>query len=850
MPTTYNGIGTHYYGRRNPITRDAACPHCHRGTRLVSYDTTLFFVVVFIPIIPLAKKRIIDQCSSCTRHFAVPLKQYHESRARDYAEADRLMAAAKTEKEAAQAVGLVLQYRDPAVIYRLIREGESRAADTGEWSAFLIEVHRFLSRYADAEAAAVKSLAVREDASVRESLAEFQFARDDIDAGRVTLEPLLNVPAPGPSNAVRMGVEALQRRGRHREALELLSRVAIPNDAPADVVKLLGKMRAASEKTLAKSLADPEKFETEADGMIVRRKRGRFVAAKWAAAAAALAAFVYGGYSIYLGTSRAATLVNGTDVAYTATIDGRPYVLQAHEWRPIRVSEGDIRMSIAAPGYTGVGVSSYHFATPFWRRPLDRDALVLNPDGLASVVTSEVTYGPASGSGRPDTLQIGDVGYRLPSIDYAFADPPASITRKSNESAPRYTVAFVNEKQSPANAVAELRDRHDESKAAPVARASLAWPISDADEVDWIIDLLGPDETIAALAPRVALRPLEREAHRVYQNLREAQGDQAALVREYETLLAGDPENGTLIYLLARTRDEDPEGALKLYRQAQTAKPPEPMGFLGESYLLSTRGDYEPALTAMRAAVAAMPKNLQVRDGELELMMATGRHAEVLNVLDATPPGAETPGDFRRRLQAMAALGRAGGIDAAIAARKTVVAKQYGAEGAAVDERVSQMTAAYLKHDERGFADACPVEQVASLRFAAAISRRDLREAERLLADDRTHDLTRPLLVYLAADTVGDADAAARALANAIATGRKGTVAAAAMARWLAGERVPSEAELRQWPESPASKSAAFAALANARPELRPMCTRLAERFGYAAAYPHELVVASLKKPR
>src|SRR5262249_48331430 len=80
MPTTYNGVGTHYYGKSNVETRKGACPFCGSETTLTSYNTRLWFVVVFIPIIPLGKKRIIDYCPACTRHYAVDLKKWEAAK--------------------------------------------------------------------------------------------------------------------------------------------------------------------------------------------------------------------------------------------------------------------------------------------------------------------------------------------------------------------------------------------------------------------------------------------------------------------------------------------------------------------------------------------------------------------------------------------------------------------------------------------------------------------------------------------------------------------------------------------------------------------------------------------------
>ena len=57
MPSRVNGIGTWYWGRNNIIARNAKCEFCGNAARLTSYDTTLFFTLLFVPLIPLRRKR-------------------------------------------------------------------------------------------------------------------------------------------------------------------------------------------------------------------------------------------------------------------------------------------------------------------------------------------------------------------------------------------------------------------------------------------------------------------------------------------------------------------------------------------------------------------------------------------------------------------------------------------------------------------------------------------------------------------------------------------------------------------------------------------------------------------------
>lgn len=80
MPITINGIGTTYYGRKNPRVYEAYCESCKQSTRFTDYTTGHYFVVIYIPIIPLGKRQIIGECSSCRVHRVMPLKQWEQIR--------------------------------------------------------------------------------------------------------------------------------------------------------------------------------------------------------------------------------------------------------------------------------------------------------------------------------------------------------------------------------------------------------------------------------------------------------------------------------------------------------------------------------------------------------------------------------------------------------------------------------------------------------------------------------------------------------------------------------------------------------------------------------------------------
>ena len=78
MPSTINGIGTHYYGRKNLERFKGQCEFCKRVVELQNYETTLCACVIFIPVIPLGRKQILNYCPNCRRHRVASMAKWRE----------------------------------------------------------------------------------------------------------------------------------------------------------------------------------------------------------------------------------------------------------------------------------------------------------------------------------------------------------------------------------------------------------------------------------------------------------------------------------------------------------------------------------------------------------------------------------------------------------------------------------------------------------------------------------------------------------------------------------------------------------------------------------------------------
>src|SRR5207302_1750703 len=173
MPTLINGCGTWYYGKRRIHRVKSSCSSCQSFAELESYDTTLYFVVVMVPVLPLGQKRILESCPRCQRHRIVGLKQWEASKAAAFNSILEKLKSNPDDRETIQhALGLATAYQDERLFDKLAEALAGHRTDDVEIQAQLGGAYEYFSRWADAEAAYVRALNRKpEDDSIRERLA-------------------------------------------------------------------------------------------------------------------------------------------------------------------------------------------------------------------------------------------------------------------------------------------------------------------------------------------------------------------------------------------------------------------------------------------------------------------------------------------------------------------------------------------------------------------------------------------------------------------------------------------------------------------------------------------------------
>src|SRR5262245_44607107 len=148
MPTVVNGIGTWYYGRGRVHTLRGVCEFCHRVGDLASYDTTLYFTVAFIPVIPLSKKRILRSCPSCQQHRVLTRREWEAAKANDSALVlEKLRDDPDNRDAIKEALALAMTYQDQDLFDRVAETLASHCRDDAEVQSLLGQGYGYFARH-------------------------------------------------------------------------------------------------------------------------------------------------------------------------------------------------------------------------------------------------------------------------------------------------------------------------------------------------------------------------------------------------------------------------------------------------------------------------------------------------------------------------------------------------------------------------------------------------------------------------------------------------------------------------------------------------------------------------------
>ena len=637
MPFVINGVGTWYYGKKRIHTIRETCEFCNRVSDLSSYDTTLFFVVGFIPLIPLQRLRILRSCGVCQKHRLISLKKWEAAKSADSAELlEALQADPDNRETVMKAIRFSMAYQDEPLFTNTVEALAAAKTDDAEIQTLLGHGYSYFSRWPEAGQAFEAALRVEDTEDARESLAWALLKQGRPDDARPWLQHILDNKKRDAAGTVYYLVKAYQAQGRHDDALEVMDErdAAFP-----DWVGI--KEYREQRKTSAKYRGTGKKVASAllADGKAGYRDGGRAANwPRWVAAAVVVGALaVYLGSAVWIGQNRKVYFVNGTNKPYSVTVQGNRHMLPTRTVVPIRVAEGDIE--VAFDDKPGLEPVRGQIDTSFWGRPFAGHTFVVNPDQSAIIVEEESVYSKNNPRmGNAPTVHFGAGFYAMPGVDYEFEEFPPTLQVKGSGDVTKSRVALINTLAPETRLIMAQELTPDRQLA--LCRKLLLLDPGETMFLYWLSALLPPEEAITFVEPRLADRPILVEWHRVYQTLMERAHPETDLRPKYRQLVAETNSHAEALYLLGRS-DPDLAESEKLYRQAAAAKPASGFACQGLGYRAMSEGKFPEAVEWLEKALTLPVDRTVARMYYHDALLAKGDDDSLLSALqqDANVPG-------------------------------------------------------------------------------------------------------------------------------------------------------------------------------------------------------------------
>jgi len=641
VPHTINGIGTHYYGAGNRSARLDVCQSCGRSATLSSYDTREWICVIFIPLIPLRKYRILNDCSSCRRHHRIQADEF----AKKLAEVTAPLRGQMRHKP-----------QDPEPQIALVRAliGWEMRADAEK------ELQSAAARFpqnVDITLLAAQMASGRGDLNGALLLYERAYGLDPQDAAATYGYGWILYKLEHHDRAVPILQRAVSQEGNKLGALYLLGtsqmKLSRWNDAlnayqqlltlePAYMQdKNLLRLMRECKQHLGYELNEAERRAGRSWWPFGRKSTPQtlqpqptLVRPSLRIAGMVIAAIAILGLGFYAWdrwTNIDVYFDNGLDHAVKLDVDSAHFDIAPNTFRKESLKQGAHTVVVRGSG----GGKELERLTFNLERLSIFGAMMHDRFFVYNVAAHNVYRRGVHGyAARAENSSYSEelIGmqrfFEQRDVDFPFMPPPETISVDSNRSSTARKVSFNAAKNIDLTKYALIRLRQGKMEEARTAidravadapcdtntrrtqvyLAGIAGSIDNASETahHWIADCAQND----------------LEAHRAYQDVNREAGRQEALREEYRKMLSSSPESGKAHYLYGRVA-ADPALATAQYQEAIRLDPKLvwPRVALGHAYQTMER--YDDALREFNAAV-----DMEGRDPSIVVYLATAAIAK------------------------------------------------------------------------------------------------------------------------------------------------------------------------------------------------------------------------------
>ncbi len=850
MPTTYNGIGTRYYGEKNAQTRPGPCPHCGRMVELKSYDTRLWFVIVFIPVIPLGRKRIVDYCPACTRHFAADAEKWETAKQLEVSGALDKFKSSPTPEAAIETHQALVNYHEFEQASAFRAKMRHDFAGNATVHAYLGAILTHYGRLDEAAQDFIRALELRPDLpEARIGVAEHHLRNGRPDEARKLLDFLERPGANQLYSLVPLEdlARALQNANRHNEALDLFAKLLAAHPELGQN-RNFRKLVARSEKgTRGTSILPKKKFSWRSlfqrdlgatAGGPVFTKPGLIVVGAIVALILVISVFV----NFYTKRNRTLFIVSGYAQPARVEVRGHPPVTARAGFTEMKLPEGRYHVSISGPIRQEL---DFEIRSGYFARWFEDPAWVLNVGGSALYVLQESVYSrnPRRGDVR---FQFGQSFMHFAKVTHPFRALPESLRMKEHEERVLTQLQWMDASKGAVPLFYHHLDKHNTNEALRLAEWRLGIEPDDGRMLHaYAGQAVGKLRERAQKFLRSGLtnRPVSIEWHRMFQTLVPGARNSDELTAFYDQMITVEPTNSALLYLRGRLAETSRE-AQDWYDRALAAdtRNAYPRYALAFHHLCS--GDRAAARPLLEKAVALRPEAEDFQASFFSTRLALGEfdalEKEIRQRLIKEP---ESYLLNMQLIMVLAAQDKRAAADALLTAYERLLpvrAREISVP--VVRNFLLYQFGDFTALEKSAARDLSPAGR--SSLFFALIEQGRLAEATRLhplnelLVEDPYHFLTVSVAFKLAGDN-SSADAWRERGRQLLVNGDRGDARAAALLRMTASE-LP--AALDDLVIGPKPQSILLTVLAQMHPEKAAALNAAARQLNFDRSYPFHLV--------
>lgn len=624
MPSTVFGIGTRCYGKSNAQRRVGLCIGCRRESWLETHDARMWWVLVWLPIIPLRRKHVLDECIYCRRATVVDPESWDQAAYLDTSNAKAHFESLASAENAIRYHQCLLKYHQHEEAARLCVEMQRAFTNDALVHAHLGKMLAHAGDVQGAELAFDRAFKLNPELHAAREGVALRRIREGNLKGALTLLHELQMPGAGKTQDLAP-LEELAKRyqglGLHAEALNQFQLLIREQPARAQSKHFRDAVRVSESAVKSSSSCLPP----------INHKL------RWCWAnfprARAIAGFVF-----LLTTTFVLHGIMHQQRHLVHVINGflSPMTLRIDDADPIKVPAGHSTVSLTV-GYHVAHVSglvgedvSFKLARGFWQDTANKDAAVLNIGGHAILSQRQTIFAPDGTTrvGLPE-FSTGRRFYVAHGVDHAFEPVPTNIDgRRDREPV---TLSDLQQFEGTAVDVISFYMSRKKIESALIFCEHALEADGECDDAAELYAQIASSEQLQQhavnfLKPRLQARPVQIALHRAWQDVRRVSGNEPVLT-EYRELVAKESNNGALVYLLGRLEDIAKGNAL--FQRATQLDPKLAWGWFAQGVSCSTRGDWSNAVSVYEKAVALRPANRRFAQKRDEALIGDGRWEQI-----------------------------------------------------------------------------------------------------------------------------------------------------------------------------------------------------------------------------